>query len=264
MHKKAPEIFYSDEGSGHVIVFLHGFIESNEIWNHYAEKLSENFRVICIDLPGHGDSSMLDEVHTMDLMATEVRNILEILGVNKCLLVGHSMGGYVTMSFAAKYSQFLKGIILLHSQAGADSDEEKANRNRVIELIKNDHLSFITSFYPGLFAAEKVDQFQKQIDWLRSIGKKMSPEAVIAAVAGMRDREDHVKTLENLFVPAMVIAGDKDTRIPLEKVKKQIVNAKKVKLEILNGIGHMGFLEAEEDVFVLIRNFAQQIFKKKK
>jgi len=264
MNKKAPEICYSDEGNGQVIVFLHGFLESNEIWNEYAEKLSENYRVISIDLPGHGNSSLIDKVHSMELMATEVRNILEISGINKCILVGHSMGGYVSVEFAAKYPQFLKGLILLNSHAGADTDEEKTNRNRVIEIVKQNHIEFITSFYLGLFAPGNAELYPDEIEKLKETGKKMSADAVVAALAGMRDRHDHVKTLEEIKIPAMLISGEKDPRINPVRVVGQLKNAPQIRHEIIKNSGHLGFIESRDEVFVLIGNFAQQVYKKKK
>lgn len=263
MTKKAPEIFYSDEGKGNTIVFLHGFLESSEIWDEYSEKLSETYRVICVDLPGHGKSSCINQIHSMALMAEEVRNILEILGINKCLMVGHSMGGYVTMEFASKFSHYLKGIVLLNSHAGSDSENDKINRNRTIELIENDHTSFIISFYPTLFAPQNSGKFNKEIEWLRQIGLCMEKEGIIAALSGMRDRADHVQTLENINFPALVIAGDQDLRIPVEKIKQQLQHASKVKSVILEGVGHMGYIEAKDEVFKLIRNFAGEVFKKK-
>jgi len=264
MSNKAPEIFYTDEGNGNVIVFIHGFLESSDIWNDYSEKLSQNFRVICIDLPGHGKSSNISKVHSMKLMSEEVRNILEILGINKCLMVGHSMGGYVTMEFASRFPRFLKGIVLLNSQAGSDSEMDKVNRNRTIELVENDHTSFITSFYPGLFAPENAGRYNKEIEWLRSIGLSMDKEGIIASLAGMRDRADHVSTLENSEVPVLIIAGDHDSRIPVEKIRHQTANAPKARLVILEGTGHLAYIEEKDEVLTIIRNFASEVFKKKK
>ena len=126
--KSPPEIYFDDIGEGNVIVLLHGFLESTEIWKDFAKKLSKNFRVISIDLPGHGKSEIIDEVHSMDLMAKEVRNILEISGINKCVMVGHSMGGYTAIAFAKKFRRFLKGLILFHSHVEADNEKENMVR----------------------------------------------------------------------------------------------------------------------------------------
>ncbi|MBC8343176.1 MAG: alpha/beta hydrolase [Bacteroidetes bacterium] len=264
MERKAPEIFFIDDGSGDAIVFLHGFLENHEIWDKFTDKLSSKYRIISMDLPGHGRSSVLSDNQSMELIAAEVKTILEILGIHKCLLIGHSMGGYAAIEFASKFSRLLKGLILLHSHVEADSDEDKINRDRTIEIVQKDHLNFISQFIVQLFAASNVEKYKKEIEYLKRIAMNTSRQGVIASLQGMRDRNDHLDTLVKLRIPVLLIAGDQDSRIPIDKVKKQAQAAPKVRLEILEGTGHMGFIEAEGDCFKLIRDFAEVIFKKSK
>lgn len=261
--KPVPEILFDDSGDGNAIVFLHGFLESSKIWNEFRQKLENKFRILTIDLPGHGGSSCLAETHTMDLMAEEIRNILEILGINKVVLVGHSLGGYVALAFAKKFKRFVKGIVLLHSHAGADSEEQKKNRDLGIKAVENDHLGFIASFTPTLFAPENVSKFTAEINWLKKISAACPKEGVTAVMRGMKEREDQVKMLEKLNLPVLAIAGDKDTRIPVELLKNQLANVKNARLEVLKNVGHMGFIEDKENTFKLIRNFAQSVYTKK-
>ncbi|MFC2114478.1 alpha/beta fold hydrolase [Bacteroidota bacterium] len=263
MEKQAPEIFFIDEGNGEAIVLLHGFLETHEIWNNYIEKLSGKYRVLAIDLPGHGRSSVLGEELSMDQIAEEVFIILEILGIHKCILVGHSMGGYAAIQFAAKYSRLLKGLVLFHTQVEADTEEEKMNRDRTIRIVEQDHLDFVSNFTIQLFAPENVEPFKKEIDFLKTIAINTPKEGVIAALQGMKNRQDNLETLKKLRIPVLLIAGDMDSRIPVEKVKKQVEQAPKVRLEILHGVGHMGFVEAELETLKLIRNFADSNFIKK-
>ena len=103
-------IFYTDEGTGKVVVLLHGFTESQKIWKNFAKKLSAKYRVITIDLPGHGKSESPGAVHSMELMANVVFAVLKKLKAGKCMMIGHSMGGYVTLAFAEKYPKKLKGF----------------------------------------------------------------------------------------------------------------------------------------------------------
>jgi len=263
MNEKAvPVINYSDDGTGKCIVLLHGFLESDDIWNDYVDKLSEHYRVICVDLPGHGLSSVLADEHSMDMMAEEVYNILEILGVRKILLVGHSMGGYVSCAFAAKYPELLKGLVLLHSQAADDSDEEKLNRDRTIEIVEKDKASFIAQFTPSLFAPANLEKFQKEVDALKAIALDTPKEGILAALRGMKSRRNHVETIKELKIPVMVIAGDQDSRIPLEKIKGQFGSSPHIRLEVIKGCGHMGFVEASAQVLQLIQEMAQKAFKK--
>ncbi len=258
--KGPPEIVYDDIGAGPCVVFLHGFLESKEIWEHFSQRLSSQYRIIAVDLPGHGQSDCIEEVHTMELMAEEVRNILEINGINKCVMIGHSMGGYVTMAFAELFPQFLKGLVLFHSHAGADSDEQKKNREIALKAIKNNHIQFVSQFMPTLFAPENINRYAEQIKNLEQTARNTSVEGIIAAMEGMKQRPDRVHILNQLSVPALIIAGDKDSRIPVDMIKKQIGENSSVQLEILKNTGHMGFIEAEKESFKLIKKFLSTVY----
>ncbi|MFO7719364.1 MAG: alpha/beta fold hydrolase, partial [Gillisia sp.] len=96
-------IFYSTKGTGNPLVFLHGFLESTKIWEPFIEKLSAKRQVICIDLPGHGKSGNISDIHTMELMADAVHAVLKHLRIEQVSLVGHSMGGYVSLAFLEKF-----------------------------------------------------------------------------------------------------------------------------------------------------------------
>ena len=196
------------------------------------------------------------------MMAEEVHNILEILGVNKCVMVGHSLGGYVSLAFASKHPSFLKGLVLLHSHAEDDNEEEKLFRDRTVEIVEKDKSSFIAQFTPSLFAPDNVEKHKKEIEWLKSIALENPKEGITAALKGMRNRANHLETVKKLKMPVLVIAGDQDSRIPLEKVKKQFAAIKTVKLEIIKNCGHMGFVEAGDTVFDLIRSLLQKVYKK--
>jgi pimeloyl-ACP methyl ester carboxylesterase len=264
MTNQAPEIFFIDDGNGDAIVFLHGFLESHEIWDDFTDKLNSKYRIISLDLPGHGRSSMLSEAHDMEMMAEELKVIMEILGIHKCLLVGHSMGGYAAIEFASKYARLLKGLVLLNSHVASDTEEESVNRDRSIELIDQDHLEFLGSFTKTLFAPSNVKIFEDEIESLKKIAVSTSKEGAIAALRGMKRRKDHVDTLKKLRVPVLIIAGDQDARIPLDKIKEQVKAAPRVRLEVLEDVGHMSFVEAREYSYKLIKDFAESVFFKPK
>ena len=137
---------YKIEGSGPALVLLHGFLENIHIWDDFSSALSKLNKVISIDLPGFGKTDVFSEIHTMEFMADVVNAVLEEEKINYCLLAGHSMGGYVSWAFAEKYGEKLKGLVLFHSHAAGETDESRANRNRTIEIVKKDHVDFISNF----------------------------------------------------------------------------------------------------------------------
>lgn len=249
---------YSAKGEGSAVVLLHGFPEDLTIWDDFSEKLSKKHRVIAIDLPGFGGSSVFEQEHSMDFMANAVYFVLHEEGIEKSIMVGHSMGGYVTLAFAERYPDKLNGIVLFHSQAAADTDEGKINRNRTIELIKTDRLGFIYSFLPLMFAEENVAKLEDEISKLKKMASSASKEAVIAALAGMRDRPDRIKTLTELEIPVYFIMGKKDSRIPINNVLNQLEYPQNCEALILDNVGHMGFIEAPEMTLMALEHFIER------
>jgi pimeloyl-ACP methyl ester carboxylesterase len=127
---KGGEIHYSVTGNGFPVVLLHGYLESSEVWDGFVKRLSSRFKVISIDLPGHGLSSVYGEIHTMEFLATAVKELTDSLNLKKIFLTGHSLGGYVTLAFLEFFPEYLSGYCLFHSQPFADSEEaiEKIRR----------------------------------------------------------------------------------------------------------------------------------------
>lgn len=118
------------------VVLLHGYLESMLVWDEFVPLLSDHVRVVTLDLPGHGISTIAGEVHTMEFLAETVAKTMESLGVDRYTVVGHSMGGYVALAMCENYRERLEGIVLLSSTTSADSQEKCDRRRREIELIK--------------------------------------------------------------------------------------------------------------------------------
>jgi len=257
---KGKKISYCDNGRGPAIVLLHGFLENMSMWDYFSKKLSEEFRVITIDLPGFGGSECIHRVHLMEQMATVVNKVLKYLEVDKCLMIGHSMGGYVTLAFASKFPGKLQGFGLFHSHALADTPEAKVNRDRAIEIVQSDRGSFIFSFFPELFAPENVGSFEKEIKKLHEDAMKTSPKAIIAALEGMKYRTDKRDVLNNIKVPVLFILGKKDSRIPLEKTLAQASFPGGSGSRVLDNAGDMGHIEARKETLGAVRGFAKKVF----
>jgi pimeloyl-ACP methyl ester carboxylesterase len=253
---KEKRIYYTDSGQGNTIVLLHGFTESQKIWNRFDKALSGEFRIITIDLPGHGKSDCIAEVHTMELQAEVVNAVLIKAGVRKCIMTGHSMGGYVTLAYARKYQKKLKGICIFHSHCFADSDEDRKNRNRTIELVRKERFRFIAQFIPGLFPEEVQKKFAKEIDCLVLEAEKMPKEGIIAALEGMKIRNDQTSFLSTTGLPVLFILGLRDSKAPLLKLWEMITLPVHSESLILRDVGHMGYIESPKETLQAIRHFA--------
>ncbi|MFN2394728.1 MAG: alpha/beta fold hydrolase [Bacteroidales bacterium] len=258
---KNGEINYEEYGQGDTLILLHGFTESLKIWYDYKDVLSKYYKLVLIDLPGHGKSSIIDEVHSMELMADSVNAVFNELGIEKAVLIGHSMGGYVSLAFARKYSRLLKGLGLFHSTSLADSDEHKDGRDRAIEIIRSNHNRFLLNFIPDLFAPETREIHKSEIQVFIDEASAMDPQALIAAQHGMKERSSTLDVLINAPFPVMFIAGQKDSRIPFENIWVQMALTETAYSLILRNAGHMGFIEAKDKTLDFVESFTRSCYK---
>jgi pimeloyl-ACP methyl ester carboxylesterase len=259
---RGGNLSYTLCGQGPDVLLVHGFPESSAIWEDYSRHLSDEYRVICIDLPGHGGSSVFGLEHTMEFMAEAVLHILDTEKSKECIMVGHSMGGYVSLAFASAYPGRLRGLVLFHSQAGADDETAKQNRLRAIEIVEGNKAGFLNSFIPGLFAPENEEKFREEINKLMDVANNTPSAGIIAAIRGMMNRKDRQDVLQDLVVPVAFITGMLDTRIPPEKIKSQIFIPQYCEVLILGKTAHMGFLEDADNVLMFLKSFIERAFNK--
>lgn len=257
---KGKSIHYKMEGKGKSIILLHGFLESLEMWNAFADSLSEEYLVLRIDLPGFGNSEIINKVHTMELMADSVKAVMDQEQMEEAVIVGHSMGGYTALAFADKYPNHLKGLCLFHSQAAADTEEAKKNRDRTIQIVEQDRSGFISNFIPDLFAPENIQKFKTEIENLKTSAKRTSKEGIIAALKGMKARTDKLKLLKKLHIPVLFIAGKKDKRISANTIMEQALLPHHSEVLLLDNIGHMGYIEAKNKTLESLSCFVKRCF----
>lgn len=253
------KIHYTIQGKGNTLILLHGFMESLQIWNDFSNELSKEFNVLCIDLPGHGKSDCIGEIHTMELMSDIIKQITDSLTIKEFVLIGHSMGGYVSLQFAENYPNMLKGLGLFHSHALADTDDAKNNRERACEIVKQNRKVFISQFIPELFAPENVEKFDKEIKNLQSQTINMTSESIIASQQGMKLRTDKLNVLIHLKKPILFILGKKDSRVNIQQAVAQAMLPDNADILITN-VGHMGYIEARDETLFAIKNFTMKCF----
>ena len=258
---KYGKIAYSLKGKGRAIVLLHGFMESSEVWNAYAQKLSKGYKVVMIDLPGHGKSDCFGYVHKMELMAHAVKAVLDSLHLRRYILIGHSMGGYTSLAFAELFPENMKGLVLFHSTALNDSKEKKADREKAIEFVKKYPVEYAEEATKKLFAPLNLDLFRDKVDLALSISKTITQQGIIAALEGMKVRKNREVVLKFASYPVLFIAGKLDTIIPLERLQPLFSLPKQSYTQILPTAAHMGFFESESETIRISRKFARLCFK---
>jgi len=256
-----PHTTYTDAGSGDTLVFLHGFCESKEIWTDFTKPLQQKFRTIALDLPGFGENTANISSYSMESMAEFVKQQLDALGIKKCILIGHSMGGYVSMAFAEKYSNMLNGLCLFHSSALPDTEEKKENRNKTIEFVEKHGVEkFMQSFVEPLFFADNRDRLRKEIDFMVKTGTNTPKESIVGGLAAMRDRKDRTDLLKSAKFPVLFIFGKEDGAVPLDKALEQCHLPNNSMVNFLGKTGHMGMFERTYETRKAIEKFAETIY----
>lgn len=253
MHKKTThrniDVFYTDHGEGTCIVLLHGYLETRKIWNDFVKHFPKGFRLIAIDLPGHGDSGTWGTQHQMDDLAESVLAVLKAEHLEKVFLVGHSMGGYVVMAFAHLFPERLLGYSLLHSTSFADSEEKKQNRDREISLVLcHKKRQIINVNIPKAFAEDNLEKLEAEVEFAKRIALENRADGIVAILNGMKDRADRTSVLQDPALPVLLIGGQKDNYIPEEVFERLVSLAPNAKVLRLSDSGHMGFIEEPERV----------------
>jgi pimeloyl-ACP methyl ester carboxylesterase len=255
------EINYKISGEGPCVVFLHGFMESLKIWKKFEEIFAQRFRVLLIDLPGHGKSSNFSETHTMEFMAECVDAVLVFENIDKALFVGHSMGGYVALCMAELYPNKISGLCLFSSTVFEDSPERLEERQRAIKAAEAHKMKFITSVIPNLFYDRSGRKSGKRIYKLVKIAAQQSKEGITAAIRGMMQRKNKAEVLKKAKFPVMLMGGHDDFLIPVERIEEMAKMTRHVRVLILERCGHVGFYEAKKESIEALFAFASENIK---
>jgi 3-oxoadipate enol-lactonase len=256
------------------LVLLHGFCEDADVWTYVLEVMKKDptlcrddkdpvFRstdfgqktVICVDLPGFGMSET-PVSPGMDVYAEAVCAVLNALNVSKALLAGHSMGGYTALAFAAKYPERLAGLSLVHSHPFADTEEQKANRRRGIELLQNGKKeAYVSQLVPGLFPESFRKILPEFVQTQLEQARRQSAEGIARALQGMIDRADHSALLSELTVPVQFVVGELDTLVPPALLLPLLAKPKVSDVQWLSDCGHMGLIENPQRVAEALTQF---------
>ncbi len=238
-------ISYHDSGSGKTLLFLHSFGHNKNLWypqlTHFH---AQGYRVIAPDMPGHGNSSFHPESHTVDLIAQSYIEFLEKINVDKAVVAGISIGGYIALRMWARGSQLMSGLVMICSKAEADTDEIKERRRAQIENIEKNGLeAFVELTGPKRVAPKTVEEKPWVVDWIKMMNYTVSAEANAKTLEAMAIKEDDTHTLATIDVPALILSGSDDIFIPKDcpyTMEKGIKNATH---HVVEDTGHVASLE---------------------
>ena len=257
---KNAAVHYKIMGEGNVVVLLHGFGEDSSIWNEFANVLSEKYRLVIPDIPGSGASEMIaGNSIGLEVFADCIYDILCEENISKCTIIGHSMGGYITLAFAEKYPQMLHAFGLYHSSAFADDEVKKETRKKAIEFIKENGVSaFLKTSTPGLFM--DAEESKKDIDDLITTGASFTPDTLIQYYQAMINRPDRTNVLKTFALPVLFILGLHDKAVPFEHGIAQSHLPALSHIFIQKKSAHMSMLEEPENSLLNLERFLQAIY----
>jgi pimeloyl-ACP methyl ester carboxylesterase len=258
MNHNQSTLEYNKYGEGFPVILLHGFGEDNTIWNNQIVVLKEFCQLIIPNLQGTGSSPLMQDKSLLSIedMADDIQSLLEKEKITECILLGHSMGGYITLAFAEKYPQYLKGFGLIHSTAYPDSEEKKKNRLKSIDIIEEyGGYSFLKNTIPNLFSVRFKFNNEESVEELIQKSKSFSNTSLQAYCHAMMTRPDRTKVLSNSELPILLVAGTEDIAAPLKDLKEQSLLSKMIEFHILERVGHMGMWEAPQEINQLALSF---------
>lgn len=254
-------LFYEDKGVGQTVVLLHGFCGSHAYWKYVTDDLSEYYRVIAIDLRGHGKSAVPEDSYTIADMANDLKLLLDKLEVEHASIIGHSLGGYIALSFAEQYKEYVEGLGLIHSTAYPDSEKAKQGRLKAIESIQSQGMEgFIDRLSEKLFAPQNLEPFKGEVEFIKTIGYATKIQGAVGALEAMKNREDKIQFLKEYNKPLLLVAGQEDQIIPIEKTFA--IEGEHVSQILLEKSGHMGMLEEPQAIIEALNTFLEDIKNK--
>lgn len=255
------KIYYNVLGAGDkVIMLIHGFPTTGDIFQNQAEFLSRHYKVIVPDLPGIGKSEYNDLLQSIDDFADALYAILEAESVKNCVMIGHSMGGYITLAFADKYCDKLQGLGLIHSHALPDDEEKRKGRIKAIQSIEAYGSSpFIKKMIPGMFTESNQSKFKDEISFLVNELEHTNEKGLIRFSEIMMNRPDRQAVLKRLKIPVLFILGEEDKLATLEAILPQTYLSDETFVKILASVAHMSMVEDPTDVNETIDEFVANV-----
>jgi pimeloyl-ACP methyl ester carboxylesterase len=249
------KIFYRSIGSGDPVMLVHGFGEDGNVWDKQVEHLKSKYHLIIPDLPGSGKSEMIADM-SMEGMAEVLHSIIHEENIDRCTVIGHSMGGYITLALVERYWNHVNAFGLFHSSAFADTEEKKETRKKGIGFIKQQGaFEFLRTTTPNLFSPNSKEQIPNSINNFIESLKGFTPEALISYYEAMINRPDRTSILKNTKNSVLFIAGEHDNAIPINDILKQCHLPEKSYIHVLKKSGHMGMMEETQNANLILEEF---------
>jgi len=251
------ETAYDDyEGRGAPVVLLHGFPFNRSMWREQAASLAPRHRVVTPDLRGHGETTVTDEPATMEEMADDLAALLDELGIERAVVAGLSMGGYVALAFCRKYPERVSGLVLADTRATPDNEDGKRTREETARRALEEGMGPIAdAMMPKLLAPATLERSPRTVARVREMILGTEPRGAASALRGMALRRDQTDLLPRLQAPALVLVGSEDSLTPPSDAEAMHNLIPDSRLVVLDGAAHVSNLERAEEFNLAVREF---------
>ncbi|MFQ5663179.1 MAG: alpha/beta fold hydrolase [Terriglobia bacterium] len=226
------------------VVLLHAFPLNKSMWNLQRDELARRYRVITPDFRGHGDSGVPEEDSTMGRLAEDVRGLLDALGLERVVLGGLSMGGYVAFAFYRRHAARVAALILANTRASADTEEGRPARYQLARVAEQEGSSAVAvRMLPKLLAASTREKQPPVVARVREMILSTSPAGIARALRGMAVRSDSTSLLPTIQCPTLVLAGAEDSLTPPAEAEAMTKSIPGARFEVIPEAGHLSNLE---------------------
>ena len=258
-------VSYSDHGpdDAPVIIFIHGFPLNKSMWNIQVEALKENYRVIAYDIRGHGNSDPGIDEFFIELFVIDLLRLMEKLKIEKSILCGLSLGGYIALNAVLKHPDRFDGLILNDTQCIADTPEIKENRcNAIISIKEKGVEQYADEIIKKLFAQETFTKNKNVIDAVREMIISTPKQSLCNTLHALAERKETCDQLPEINIPVLIMVGQEDKITPIaaaQQMHEKILNSK---LEIIQQAGHLSNLENSTAFNTHLVNFLELVGKR--
>ena len=251
---------FNDRGTGLPIVFLHAFPLNRTMWAKQEDALSSQFRVITIDLRGHGESDAPLWHYSLDQAADDVHGLLDYLSIRQAVFVGLSMGGYILFAFHRKFADRVKGMVLADTRAQADTDEGKQVRFEMAQIAyKQGARAIADMMIPKLLSPATIQTRPELVQHVRTMIEGNQVSGIAGDLMAMAERPDSIPLLRRITCPAQIIVGELDLPTPPSDATLMAHRIPNAHLAIIPGAAHLSNLERPDLFNETVRSFVANI-----
>jgi 3-oxoadipate enol-lactonase len=256
-------VSFTDEGEkgSSVIIFIHGFPFNKSMWNLQVESLKDKYRLITYDIRGHGNSDAGNEVFSIDLFVNDLINFMDALKIDKAILCGLSMGGYIALNAIEKYKERFDALILSDTQCIADTPEAEKKRINAIESIRKTGVEkYAEESIKNLFASESFTTRIKEIADVREMIVKTPEQSLCRTLLALSVRKETCHRLSEIKVPVLIMVGNEDKITPPAAARFMHEIIEGSLLKIIDHAGHLSNLENPDEFNVQLKRFVASVY----